>query len=192
MTTINIYVKLPGMNIDTYTLLERDSLADAIKRLEDRGFFLHRLGFHSKAPRTHHRTREANRRASALLPHRVETKRAWERRKQATFKGRWRHMRRSQREGFMSFEDWEALWKRAGSIELGDGTSRPAWQMRARGTPGWDLAPQRVGLRRWDTSGPYSLENVYVVYKDRTLADGAEIVADLREIAEWEINREEK
>ena len=155
------------MNIDTYTLLERDSLADAIKRLEDRGFFLHRLGFHSKAPRTHHRTREANRRASALLPHRVETKRAWERRKQATFKGRWRHMRRSQREGFMSFEDWE-------------------------GTPGWDLQPQRVGLRRWDTSGPYSLENVYVVYKDRTLADGAEIVADLREIAEWEINREEK
>ena len=171
----------PGMNMDTFNMLTRDSVQEAIQRLEDRGFFLHRLGFVSKAPRTHHSKRQAILRAARALPHRVEARRALERRKQATMRGKWRHLRRSSgREGFMSFEQWVALWKEAGTITLGDGSEKSAWKMRGRGK-GWTAETEVVQLRRWDLTKPFSLDNVYVTYKGRTLADG-------QEIAEREIN----
>ncbi len=89
----------------------------------------------------------------------------------------------------MSFEDWQQLWARAGTLTLGDGTEKPAWLMRGR-TRGWVNDIDVVQLRRWDLSKPFSLENVYVLYKGDILADGAEIAL---ENAEWEINdREEK
>lgn len=86
----------------------------------------------------------------------------------------------------MSFEEWALLWGEAGDITLGDGTKRPAWKMRAKGNAAFEGGKEGiVQMRRWDTKKPYSLDNVYVEYKNRVLADGYELSL---EIAEQKIN----
>ncbi len=59
---------------------------------------------------------------------------------------------------------------------MGDGSLKVAWKARGRDTEGgWGTEPQRPQLRRWDTSKPYTLDNVYVQYKRQVLADGQEL-----------------
>lgn len=162
--------------------LSEDSILEQIRKLEDRGFYLHMVGYASKAPRTHHKTRAAAKRRRDSSPERRAFLQARWRRQQGTLKGKWRHMKRTLNSRaktrpsyafLISLEDWTLLWRKAGNITLGDGSKQLAWKARGRDTGcGWGAEPQRPQLRRWDTSKPYTLDNVYVQYKNQVLADG--------------------
>lgn len=153
-----------------------------IKRLEDSGFYLfdvwHRPEKKRKGP-------QGRRKAKDMLPHVLEVKRAYWRRGKATLRGKYNHMRwqilkqHPEHEGvFMSFDEWSLLWRKAGSITLGDGSQRLAWQARGRDEGGgWAKEPQRPQLRRWDLAKPFTIDNTYVAYKEGTLADG-ELIAE--------------
>lgn len=175
------------MKIETITSLSEDSILEQIRKLEANGFYLRLVGSESKAPRTHHKTRAANTRRLRSTEEWKAVRRAMERRKQGTLKGKWRHMRRTLNNRaktrpsyafLISFEEWRLLWRKAGTISLGDGSQKVAWRARGRDTEGgWGVEPQRPQLRRWDTSKPYTLANVYVQYKTQVLADG-ELLAE--------------
>lgn len=173
------------MKIETIMSLSEDSILEQIKKLEERGFYLHVIGHSSKAPRVHHKTRAAAKRRLRSSPEWIAHNRDTERRRQGTLRGKWRHLRRTLNNRaktrptyafLISFEEWRMLWRKAGSITMGDGSLRVAWKARGRDTEGgWGTEPQRPQLRRWDTSKPYTLDNVYVQYKRQVLADGQEL-----------------
>lgn len=181
------------MKIDTIHHIAEDSIANTIKLLESRGFYLLRAGAVSKAPAIHHKTRraEAKRRAEERWPlaQRIEVRRARERRRQASLRGRWRHLMRTYRKrglGIMSFEEWTLLWRKAGNITLGDGSELVAWRARGRWY-GWVDSTECVQLRRWDLAKDWTLSNTYVQWRGDILADGYEVEQE-QLIAEQELN----
>lgn len=175
------------MKIQTISSITEDSILKQIKALEGRGFFLHTAGFKSNAPRTHHKTREKRRREKKredrANPEKLLKSRAKWIRDKTTFKGRynqWRSSLRSQHPQWyneiLSFDEWRLLWKKAGNITLGDGSTKPAWRMRG-GNGMLEKEPIRPQIRRWDTKKPYVLSNLYVVVGTKVLADG-ELLAE--------------
>lgn len=189
------------MKLQTIKDISEDGILSSIKELEANGFFLHLVGFNSKAPRTHHITRAAQKRRRDSTEERKAFKRARWRRQQGTLKGKWKHMKRTLNSRaktqpsyafLISYPEWVMLWRKAGKIALGDGSEKLAWQARGRDTAcGWGAEPQRPQLRRWDVGEPYTLGNVYVQYKKQVLADG-ELIAEQIAIAEREINEEKE
>lgn len=158
--------------------LTEDSILEQIRALEEHGFYLHSVGFKSKAPRVHHHTKAA--RARKPSEDVRESRRAMWRRKQGTLKGKWRHLKKTMRQRGvvsnyveMSYDDWVLLWRKAGAITLGDGSTILAWKARGRSKEGgWGDCPEKPQLRRWDLEKPYTLANTYVQYKGYVLADG--------------------
>ena len=182
------------MEITTITGFARDSIQDTIKMLEERGFYVLHSGATSNAPRTHHKTLQARRRAretdTVRLARELEQRRLQRRREQQSFKGKWRALKKSlnsraRKKGevhsfHVSLAEWHYLWRKAGYLTKGDGTSVPAWKMRGRDKEGgWGNSPEVVQLRRWDLNRPYTLDNLYVVYKDSILADGYQLAEQL-------------
>lgn len=166
------------MKLDTYTTITEDSVMAQIRKLEDSGFYL--LDVWHKPSKKQRKALQGRRKAKDMSPHQLEVKRAYWRRGKATLRGKYNHMKwqinkqHPEHEGqFMSFEDWQLLWRKAGTIPLGDGTNKLAWKARGRDEGGgWAKEPQRPQLRRWNLDKPYTLENVYVAYKAGVLADG--------------------
>lgn len=102
-------------------------------------------------------------------------------RERATLKGQWREMKKwtGYRERWyrrrkdivraeasalaISLLDWIELWHSIGPLPNDQGTMLPAWQLRGR-DKSWD-----VQLRRKDKTKPWTLENVDILYKNKSV-----------------------
>jgi len=176
------------MKTDTIYSFRNDSIQQLVEKLEAKGFYLRVEGSKSKAPTTHHKTRQAQRRARALARYSPEMRRAAERKEwrrvQGTLKGKWYHLKRAHtKKGYsmMSFEEWRHFWREAGTIVLGDGSELLAWKARGRGM-GWLESTDVVQLRRWDLSKGWDLENTYAQWKGNVLCDGYNVSKKINDL----------
>lgn len=114
----------------------------------------------------------------------VERKRSYERRKKATLRGKYNHLKNAHKRtglGFMSWDEWQLMWRRAGTILRGDGSEQLAWKARGRAL-GWEEETDCVQLRRWDTAKAWDLENTYVQHRGNILVDGYELAKEIKEL----------